>query len=123
MIEDFYKILSREVQAERVVWQVRLLLESTIYKVHFPGMPITPGACQLEIVRLLAERELSMPVEIASVKNIKFLQIVNPLETATVEVSESLARLEDGTVKCSAVIAAGDTIMTKVSFILKKQSF
>lgn len=123
MIEDFYEILSRDVQDDKIVWKVRLLLDSTIYKVHFPGTPITPGACQLEIVRALAAGELAMPMEIASVKNIKYLQIVDPLVSDTIEVSETFKPMEDGTVRCSAVIAEGETVMTKVSFVLKKQSF
>ena len=123
MIEDFFEILSRDAQDEKTVWKVRLLLDSSIYKVHFPGTPITPGACQLEIVRALAVKEQGMPLEITSVKNIKYLQIVDPLVCDTIEVSETFKPMEDGTLKCSAVISEGEAVMTKVSLVLKKQSF
>ena len=49
-----YSIVSAEGQ------QLRLQLhpEHEIYQAHFPGNPITPGVCQVQIVAELAGRQL-----------------------------------------------------------------
>ena len=54
---------------------IRLLPESPVYKGHFPGYPITPGVCLVEIAL-----ELMGPVRLVAAKNIKFTSPVIPAE-------------------------------------------
>ena len=54
---------------------VRLLPESPAYQGHFPGYPITPGVCLVEIAL-----ELMGPVRLVAAKNIKFTSPIFPTE-------------------------------------------
>ena len=57
---------------------VRLLPDSPVYKGHFPGYPITPGVCLVQIaLELISERE-GRPVRLVASKNIKFTSPVFP---------------------------------------------
>ena len=59
---------------------IRLLPESSIYRGHFPGYPITPGVCLVEIaLELIAQRE-GRPVRLVGAKNIKFMSPILPAE-------------------------------------------
>ena len=54
---------------------LRLLPESPVYKGHFPGYPITPGVCLVEIAL-----ELMGNVQLVGAKNIKFTSPIIPTE-------------------------------------------
>ena len=49
-----------------------------IYQAHFPGNPITPGACIIQIAQELYEQLCGHSVEILEVKNAKFLKTITP---------------------------------------------
>ena len=73
---------------------VRTLPESSIYAAHFPGYPITPGVCLVQIALELMGKEM------AGAKDIKFVTPLMPdtrlLYTWTPEGAVQ-ATLEDGT--------------------------
>ena len=61
---------------------LRLLPESPVYKGHFPGYPITPGVCLVEMA-LEAIGQMAGhdgPVKLVAAKNIKFSSPVFPGE-------------------------------------------
>ena len=64
---------------------VRLLPESPVYRGHFPGYPITPGVCLVEIaLELIAEMAGQAghdgKVRLVGAKNIKFTRPIIPVE-------------------------------------------
>lgn len=59
-------------EAEEIRVRVALQAEHPIYLGHFFGMPITPGACLVEI----AEEIIGRPI--TQIKGLKFLQTVPP---------------------------------------------
>ena len=64
---------------------VRLLPESPVYRGHFPGYPITPGVCLVEIaLELIAEMAGQAghdgKVRLVGAKNIKFTSPIIPDE-------------------------------------------
>ena len=62
---------------------VRLLPESPVYQGHFPGYPITPGVCLVEIaLELIAKMADQVghdeKVQLVGAKNIKFTSPIIP---------------------------------------------
>ena len=122
MFENLYSVTASASEQNVFNWKIRFDLQHQIYQVHFPGTPITPGACQLEIFRQLAEQALNSPASIAEVKNIKYLQVVDPISFPEVEVSESFSdQDESGLYKCNANIVCEGKILTKSVLILKSE--
>ena len=77
----------------RFGYDIRLDASHFIYAAHFPGAPITPGVCVIQIARELIEEELKQKLMIRRVKNVKFLKVISPVEMPDVtywfEVRES----------------------------------
>lgn len=92
-----------------------------IYQAHFPGEPITPGVCIMQMGKEVLEDALGKPLQVASVKNIKFLSIISPKETTTITyLLKKVEPSEDGqSVKAQLVVMAGDEAKAKISFTLK----
>ena len=103
-------ILYETVQADADGATIRLLPESPVYQGHFPGYPITPGVCLVEIaLELFSERE-GRPVRLVAAKNIKFMSPVLPTETT--ELRFNLAGEGDGR---AVEIFSGETLCAKMS--------
>ncbi|MCD8540733.1 MAG: 3-hydroxyacyl-ACP dehydratase [Leadbetterella sp.] len=49
-----------------------------IFKGHFPGNPVTPGACMLQVVKELAQDILGFKLMMTSAANVKFMALINP---------------------------------------------
>lgn len=61
------------------VFRIELLPESVIYQAHFPGRPITPGACMIQIVQELAQMYFGNPsLQVKHISNLKFLALLEP---------------------------------------------
>ena len=78
-------ILYEPVQADSLGATVRLLPESAVYAGHFPGYPITPGVCLVQIaLELIGEMADQVghdgSVHLVAAKNIKFTSPVFPAE-------------------------------------------
>ena len=89
--------------------------EHLIYQAHFPGNPITPGACLLQTVGEILQRKLRRPIYLKSSKNIKYLNVLIPTEDKEVcFVFSNLAETETGC-KAQVIIADEAQVYTKMS--------
>jgi len=82
LLENFFKILKEEKGINEDFFYLQLNSEHEIYQVHFPNNPITPGVCLLQILKEIVKKYYfnSESITITSVKNIKFINPINPLE-------------------------------------------
>lgn len=84
---NLYKIISKEEVNSIFNYTVELNPSCVIYQAHFPGEPITPGVCIVQIGKeviedlLLEQSSASRRLEIIKAKNIKFLSVISPNET------------------------------------------
>ena len=51
LLNDFFQIVESGVDPKsgQLIFKVRLNASHVIYKAHFPGMPITPGVCIIQM--------------------------------------------------------------------------
>lgn len=91
-----------------------------IYQAHFPGNPITPGVCIIQMAgELIAERLGVAAVCLHKVVNLKFIAPISPIAEPVIEFTFSSIEQQDGEVKAKGVIAAEGNIMTKFSIIYR----
>jgi len=90
---DFYQIKEIQHTDKGVNFTVCFNADHFIYLAHFPGNPITPGVCITQIVKELTEELLQTPLFLKIAKNIKFTQVINPLQYP--EVSFLLSTLQE----------------------------
>ena len=51
---SLYQITGKETNGTAVSYDLQLDASHVIYQAHFPGEPITPGVCIIQIVKFLA---------------------------------------------------------------------
>jgi 3-hydroxyacyl-[acyl-carrier-protein] dehydratase len=101
--EDLYSIRELTATDSSHTCCVELNREHEIYKGHFPGRPVMPGVCMLQLVKLCASQATGRQLRYASIRSAKFLSAVNPLEHSSFVLTFSLN--EAGTIQ--AIASAG----------------
>src|SRR5690606_4259392 len=78
MMNDFYT-LSHTVQGENK-WEGKILFHAdhAIFKGHFPGQPVVPGVCMMQIIKEVMESVTNKKWQIRQAAQVKFLQLITP---------------------------------------------
>ena len=115
--DNLYTIVSQQQQDEAsAVFQVRLHPEWPIYKAHFPGQPITPGVCIVQMVQELLQKLMHRELNLCQAKNVKYTAIISPEEFTDLTVTFSKIEPQpDGSLKVQAQVSSGETLCTKLS--------
>ena len=117
LLNSLYRIVSESVTESGREYNIVLDAEHFIYKAHFPGEPITPGVCIMQIAVELLSLHCGKPLAIDTVKNIKFLKIISPTEIPGVCFSVSKVEAEDSKVKAQVSVSGGGETYAKLSLI------
>lgn len=117
LLNDLYTIRNRYCGESGYDFTIELNPQHFIYKAHFPGEPITPGVCIMQIAKELLEEALSQPLALSCVKNIKFLRIISPAEVTVLDYSLTRIVCEDGLVKVQVNVLSGENLYAKLSLV------
>lgn len=99
---------------------LQLNAEHLIYKAHFPGKPIMPGVCIVQIAKELAEEMVGRQLDVISVKNAKFLAVINPEKNPEVTYVVEVLMVTEDEVVFSALVKNEKTSFAKLSLVCKK---
>jgi len=120
ILTDFYTVQSID-RTESGNFTARIVLnkEHDIFKGHFPGNPVTPGVCMMQIVKELTEECTGTQLFLKSASNVKFMAIINPFETPELTLQLDVTEHEQD-IKVKNVTAFGETIALKMSVHYQK---
>lgn len=99
---------------------ISLHADHPIYMAHFPGNPITPGVCLIQMIKELLEQRLQLQLELSKVTNLKFVAPISPKNSPLVDILFSSITDETIEVKSKGTIFATEQPMTKFSLVFKK---
>lgn len=102
-------------------FRIALNAEDTIYRVHFPEQPITPGVCIIQIASELLNLCLNRDIALSEVVNAKFLSVINPIETEEVvyTIGKMVHNQTDNTLKVAITVSSDKTVCAKLSLLYK----
>ena len=93
--DDLFKI-SKVVHNDNII-SARLGINkaSDIFNGHFPGHPVVPGACMLQIVKEVLEKALDTSLLLKKADHLKFMVMIDPGNTQAVDLEVSYKFVED----------------------------
>ena len=118
LIEDLYKVTATEKSAEGILAKVHLNKNHAIFKGHFPGNPVMPGVCMIQIIKELTEEATGKNLFLTVSSNIKFMAIINPENNPDLQIAIDIAE-ENGEVKVKNTTSFEDTVALKLSATFK----
>lgn len=115
ILTDFYTLEGYE-KSENGSFSASITLNQNheIFKGHFPGNPVTPGVCMMQIIKELTEEFTGNKLFLKSASNVKFMAIINPFETPNLTMQLDIKEV-DNDVKVKNTTAFGETIALKMS--------
>jgi len=75
-----------------------------IFRGHFPGNPVLPGACTVQIIKELAEEATGRNILLSEAQSIKYLSFINPEMNRILEVDINLKEKDAGLLSCNASV-------------------
>lgn len=106
LINDFYTTLDVQQGDNSYSCLVVFNAGHSIFNGHFPGHPVVPGVCMMEMVKELMQDILNIPLVLSNAGNVKFLQLITP--DTQPAISLSWKQNENGSYKVNAAFKNED---------------
>jgi 3-hydroxyacyl-[acyl-carrier-protein] dehydratase len=91
-----------------------------VFDGHFPGQPVVPGACMVQVVKDVLENILNIKVILQKATNIKFISMILPGANHIVNLIITYKITDDGNLHVNAKILTGDDTCFKLQGIYSK---
>jgi 3-hydroxyacyl-[acyl-carrier-protein] dehydratase len=129
LMDNFYTIIDR-VKAEDVTgglsdkpgkrydFTIKLNPDHPVYGGHFPGNPVVPGVCQVQIIKELTSVVLEKEVILSQSDNIKFLSMIRPEETPVLKVTIDIREKETGFWNVTGIISKDEQVFLKFKGVM-----
>lgn len=118
LIEGLYTLQDFTQNEETVTAIIKLHQEHDVFKGHFPGNPVMPGVCMIQIIKELTEKAVGKDLFLSVSTNIKFMAIINPEKNDTLVLTLNIVETENE-VKVKNTTSFEDTLALKLSATFK----
>ncbi|QSW91265.1 MULTISPECIES: 3-hydroxyacyl-ACP dehydratase [Flavobacterium] len=121
VLKDFYEVISQEKTGDSK-FKIRILVNANheVFKGHFPGNPIMPGVCMIQIIKELTETITESSLMIQTLSNVKFMALINPEINPELLLELDIITTEDDLVKVKNTTYFNETTALKLSNVYKK---
>ncbi|MDR1594919.1 MAG: hypothetical protein LBS43_10635 [Prevotellaceae bacterium] len=99
-------------------YSIRLNAKHSIYQDHFPGNPVTPGVCIIQIVKELVSENRNRRLVLKKIAKVRYFKSINPVEYPVIFVSLTVADTDEGDCNVVATVFSGDVTFTQLSMAL-----
>jgi 3-hydroxyacyl-[acyl-carrier-protein] dehydratase len=114
--DNFFSILQNnydDCTPERLTVNLELNKDHGIYAGHFPGNPVVPGVCLIQIIKECLSQHFCKNLILVKSEEVKFLNIVNPAENPNLELEIKIKHPGDEMVHVTVLITSDDKTFMK----------
>jgi len=108
LLNKLYKIrnLNANADGSGYIGDIELDPNHPLFEGHFPGNPILPGVCTVQIIRELLEQSIQKSLRMTKAGNIKYLGFVNPVIMPLLTFQLQIKPSDAPNISCSATVSA-----------------
>jgi 3-hydroxyacyl-[acyl-carrier-protein] dehydratase len=111
---DIFNILQIQHLEGSITASLNINPNSKILKGHFPGQPVVPGACMLQVVKEVLESALNDTLRLKKADHLKFMSLIEPGNNQTVQLEITYREIEEGDIFATAKLFAGEIVCFKL---------
>lgn len=78
LMNDFYQISQVTSGDDSIEGTIHFNATHPIFQGHFPGQPVVPGVCTMQLVKEIMEWQRKQPMQLTDAPQVKFLQLITP---------------------------------------------
>jgi 3-hydroxyacyl-[acyl-carrier-protein] dehydratase len=113
MLKDtFFTFTTPETDGSLLKTTITLNSAHDIFKGHFPGQPVVPGVCMMQMVKEVLENHLGKKLQLVKADNIKFLSFIDPDQHRQVGLEVKM-NVVDGIIKIDAQLVNEGVVFFK----------
>ena len=116
LINDFFEVVSTKQCEDSYQCQVKFNPEHRIYKAHFPGNPVTPGVCLMQIGEEILEEKNGKQLQLSVVKTIRFKKIIGPNDTPVYTFTKEVFNQDVLSVDVAVSDEAGESVKMSLQY-------
>ncbi|MGM9805894.1 MAG: beta-hydroxyacyl-ACP dehydratase [Candidatus Aphodosoma sp.] len=83
----YFTVLERVDNADNTVFTVRLEKGHPVYAGHFPGDPVSPGVCNLQMVKECAEIVAGRSLTFSNISQYRLMEVVSPFKQDLLQIT------------------------------------
>jgi 3-hydroxyacyl-[acyl-carrier-protein] dehydratase len=117
LLNNLYTIQSISESDHQIEATIRLLADHAIFSGHFPGQPVLPGVCMMEMVAEVMGVHRKSSFRISGGPLIKFLRMIDPRTTSEIQLEIKYQSSSDS-MTTSGRIFSGPDIFVKFQLSL-----
>lgn len=116
LLNDFYTVENiANPEENRYLATVLLNPKHEIFKGHFPGNPVTPGVCMLQIIKEISEQITQKSLFLHRANQVKFMALINPETHPRIQLELEITDNNEGEIKVKNATSFDQTIALKLS--------
>lgn len=83
---NLFTLANLQTQGNSITANIQLNAAHVIFEGHFPGQPVLPGVCMMQMVKEVLESTLTKPTRLVRADDLKFLSIIVPNPDTTIRI-------------------------------------
>ena len=118
MLQGLYKIISfSDIGESSYIAEVEVNQGDSVFAGHFPGHPVLPGVCSVNILKDCVCRSEGKKLRFSEISQCKFTGMVDPAVNCNLKVKFSTACLNTGHL-VKAIMENDDRVVLKMTAIM-----
>jgi len=110
---DFFHILSMTDEQGTISAMLEINPAHKIFEGHFPGQPVVPGVCMMEMIKEIAETATGKEFFLQKADMVKFLSVIDPLVSKQIQAKIKYEEDDNHTTKFEASLFNDNIIYLK----------
>jgi len=110
---DFFHITTLQTADNTVAALLEINPAHALFGGHFPGQPVVPGVCMMQMVKEITEQVLGKATKLVKADQIKFLALLIPAENQPLRMELKLSARENGATGVDAQLLNEATVFFK----------
>lgn len=104
LLNDFFTIEKIETSDIEVKAELVINAGHRIFEGHFPGRPVVPGVCMMQMLKEVLELALGKETSLTSATEMKFLVLIDPRVNNCISASIKYTNTEDKKINVVAIL-------------------
>ena len=121
LVNDFFTIDKLEKEGGEIRADLVINADHKIFEGHFPGHPVVPGVCMMQMVKEIIEKVIGERTDLVRAGEMKFLAIINPKENNMIRATLKYNIEQNGNVAVSATFFIESVIHFKFKGLFAEQ--
>ena len=121
LVNDFFTIRKLEEEGFEIRAELVINANHKIFEGHFPGHPVVPGVCMMQMVKEIIEKVVAEKTNLVRAGEMKFLAIIDPKENNMIRATLKYNIEENGNMAVSATFFKESLIHFKFKGLFASQ--